>query len=532
MSNNPFTATSSSALFGSSIAKPSAFAAVEQAQAPAGPTGYAIVASGPAVDPSEIENAALASVEVTIAWGSSVLHVEHLTPPRTFLVGEAEGCDFTLPCDKLGAERAPLMLVDQGQVNVVLWSNAKGSVELPGQGRRSVEEVRESSQVRPCPAVAGAVMLPLPAAGRVRIEVGDLVLTVGSVAAGKKVRRAIFGAASVTGLMFAGLSLLGHASLLGGMAFFKPNLEGMDGESDRKEREVLMAQMLKASAEREQEEIKEETPTPDSAPGGTDGGQAKGPSGAMGSTVAKATGGKWAVKGSKENPDPHLSREQAREEASKFGLIGLLQASVGGEAHAPTAIWGRETAEGKDAVSAMGGMWGATLEDSAGAGGLGLFGTGAGSDGKYEGIGIGQINTLGGGKGMCKDGPCTGFGNTHGQVRGEHKVTSPQVRIGTSTVSGRLAPELIQRVVRQSFGRFRLCYENGLRTNSNLQGRVTVRFVIDSHGAVSSASNGGSDLPDSAVVSCVVRSFAGLSFPEPQGGIVTVVYPIAFAPGS
>jgi hypothetical protein len=30
----------------------------------------------------------------------------------------------------------------------------------------------------------------------------------------------------------------------------------------------------------------------------------------------------------------------------------------------------------------------------------------------------------------------------------------------------------------------------------------------------------------------VVRSFSGLSFPQPENGIVTVVYPISFAPGS
>ena len=50
-------------------------------------------------------------------------------------------------------------------------------------------------------------------------------------------------------------------------------------------------------------------------------------------------------------------------------------------------------------------------------------------------------------------------------------------------------------------------------------------------GPVTSAQNGGSDLPDSAAVSCVVRSFFGLSFPQPEGGIVTVSYPIMFTPG-
>jgi hypothetical protein len=107
----------------------------------------------------------------------------------------------------------------------------------------------------------------------------------------------------------------------------------------------------------------------------------------------------------------------------------------------------------------------------------------------------------------------------------------PQVRMGAVSVSGRLPPEVIQRIVRQNFGRFRLCYENGLRRNPVLQGRVAVRFVIGRDGVTSNVGNGGSDLPDSAVVGCVVRQFKNFEFPQPEGGIVTVVFPIMFTPG-
>jgi hypothetical protein len=101
---------------------------------------------------------------------------------------------------------------------------------------------------------------------------------------------------------------------------------------------------------------------------------------------------------------------------------------------------------------------------------------------------------------------------------------------GTSKPYGRLPPEVIQRIVRANFDRLRLCYENGLRNNPNLQGRVAVRFVIGRDGAVSNVGNGGSDMPDGNVVSCVVRAFYGLSFPPPDGGTVTVTYPIMFSP--
>ena len=120
---------------------------------------------------------------------------------------------------------------------------------------------------------------------------------------------------------------------------------------------------------------------------------------------------------------------------------------------------------------------------------------------------------------------------------GPSTMTSPKppsLRMGATTVTGRLPPEVIQRIVRQNFGRFRLCYETGLKSDPALEGKVAVRFVIDADGGVSSAAQDPSTtLADKTVVSCVVRAFSTMSFPKPEGGgIVTVVYPITFNPGA
>jgi tetratricopeptide (TPR) repeat protein len=175
-----------------------------------------------------------------------------------------------------------------------------------------------------------------------------------------------------------------------------------------------------------------------------------------------------------------------------------------------------------------GNMWGADIGDAFGAGGLGLSGIGEGGGGPGDGIGLGSIGTIGHGAGT---GSGQGFGSGHGRLGGDHRTRPPSIRMGATQVTGRLPPEVIQRIVRQNFGRFRLCYENGLRENPNLQGLVQTRFVIGRDGAVASVVNSGSDLPNAAVVNCIVRGFSGLSFPEPEGGIVTVVYPIHLAPG-
>lgn len=114
-------------------------------------------------------------------------------------------------------------------------------------------------------------------------------------------------------------------------------------------------------------------------------------------------------------------------------------------------------------------------------------------------------------------------------------VTLAMARGGSpsNAPSGRLAPEVIQRVVRANFGTMRVCYEAGLKHTRSLRGRVEVRFVIDRDGKVSQAEDARSTdaLPDSDVVACVVAAFGKLVFPRPDGGIVTVQYPIVFAPG-
>lgn len=124
-----------------------------------------------------------------------------------------------------------------------------------------------------------------------------------------------------------------------------------------------------------------------------------------------------------------------------------------------------------------------------------------------------------------------GFPNTCFVVTHEGAPTCVRVDAQVPGPTGRLPPEVIQRVVRAHFTQYRGCYDAGLARNASLQGRVVVRFVIDRDGHVADARNEGSTLPDSDVVACIAKGFADLSFPKPDGGTVVVVYPIAFAPG-
>src|SRR5450755_5141886 len=77
-----------------------------------------------------------------------------------------------------------------------------------------------------------------------------------------------------------------------------------------------------------------------------------------------------------------------------------------------------------------------------------------------------------------------------------HAKTPQPASAATQNADGRLAPELIQGVVRQNFGAFRTCYENALKKSSSLQGTVTVSFIINPDGSVQNVRDDQSTLPD------------------------------------
>jgi hypothetical protein len=97
--------------------------------------------------------------------------------------------------------------------------------------------------------------------------------------------------------------------------------------------------------------------------------------------------------------------------------------------------------------------------------------------------------------------------------------------------AARLPPEAIQAAIRVRFDSFRACYEAGLARAPNLSGTVAVKFAIGEDGIVTDAEDASSTLPDPSVVACIVGGFRQISFPKAHAGIVTVVYPIEFAPG-
>lgn len=518
----------------SAFAAPSPFAAADPAAVPAdAPEGsytYALVQSAPSVPSEECEVAA-AAVEIVIRWGATTLHVAHLAPPRAFHVGEASGkvpVDFELPADRLGAARLPVLrLAADGSPRVVLPAGAKGTATVSGQvvtltdlaaGAHSASP----AGVEPSAEVAGALELPLRDSTRVRFEIGGIELEIASVQAGRKVTGRL--ALDRRGLPFQALSAALHVGLLAAAAAFMPPSALASEDSLSRERMDDLRMILSTVAEREPDTAKD--PPAQGADGPSDnhpGHAGPGDAGKVGSTTSKSRDGRAGIAGPADNASVQLSKAETLAMARSFGMIGVLSSMQDGSA-SPPSPWG-DVALGRDPRSANGALFGDNIAESSGSGGLTLSGVGEGGDSDGRGIGVDRNGMFGPGTGLDRFGP----GRLTRPPR--HKPADLSMRPGDTEVKSRIPSDVIQRVVRMSFGRFRACYENGLRSNPGLAGRVAVRFVIGRDGAVMSASNGGSDLPDAGVVSCVVAGFRSLQFPQgDDASIATVVYPIVFSP--
>jgi hypothetical protein len=218
-------------------------------------------------------------------------------------------------------------------------------------------------------------------------------------------------------------------------------------------------------------------------------------------------------------PSSHEAAARAAADAAHFGLVSVLEQSIGPER--PPPAWLPDRVAGPGAATMPASIWAESISDAAGS--LGLSSTGSGSDERVPAAHHEAIATVGRGAGI-ED--LDAFDHASSRVARAHVARA----VAPPRTDGRTPPDLIQRIVRESFGHLDVCYEAGLRRQPGLTGRVAVKFVIDRRGAVALATDAGSDLPDADVIACVVRAFDSLVFPESKDSAVTVVYPIVFTP--
>jgi hypothetical protein len=109
-------------------------------------------------------------------------------------------------------------------------------------------------------------------------------------------------------------------------------------------------------------------------------------------------------------------------------------------------------------------------------------------------------------------------------------LPAPLRRSSRDRTPSAIPPAVVARVIRGADEELRACYEEGLRKNALLGGKITLQFVIAQDGEVSEVRPVCTSLPDPAVVTCMVERFAKFRFPKSSEGRVHVIYPLMFTP--
>lgn len=456
---------------------------------PAAPRGedaatYAPAAQGPALTLAESERSTLA-VEVRLLWGADLIRVEHLDPPRSYHVGES-ACDVPLGRDLLGAARLALVRADRSGVSAVVPSGVTARVQS-GAGRSdTIEGAAGGTAIPLAPDTRVTLTLPArPASAAYRASPGDgeaapapLVFEIALVRAGRIVGRELhLGAAR----RFVVATALAAAAVSGALGLLAAQPAPRADPDQASEAQVAaLTRTLQAIAEREErEEEGEESPERRPAPRG------------------------WRAP-RPQSFDIWPLEDGPYDEVAWLDTFPLFARSYCAARTDPSRVG--EPIRSLDQRA----LYCASPVTTP----FGLRALGPPASPDPLGRDVHDLWPL-------------VFTRARDAAGAPPRGT---VRLGSPAISGRLPREVVTRIMRQNLGRLRLCYAEGLARDPAITGRLSVRLLVDRDGVLTGISNGGSDVPDGAVTTCVMNTFVGLSFPVPEAGIVVVTQPIVFSP--
>lgn len=126
--------------------------------------------------PWEIEAPSLA---ISIAWGDVALHTAHLSPARSFYLGDSTA-DCVLPDSAIPAGRAPLILAERGAVYLVAHPamDPEGTITTPGNRARTVGDLARPGISDPSPDVPGAFLIKLAPGTTAALSIGDFTIAI------------------------------------------------------------------------------------------------------------------------------------------------------------------------------------------------------------------------------------------------------------------------------------------------------------------------------------------------------------------
>ena len=91
-----------------------------------------------------------------------------------------------------------------------------------------------------------------------------------------------------------------------------------------------------------------------------------------------------------------------------------------------------------------------------------------------------------------------------------------------------LTDQQIVSTVGAHVGDVKACYEEGLKANHDLKGKLVVEFTVDHDGKVISTKQQESSVNDAKTVGCILTRAKTWTFPKPSAGVGNVVFPYPF----
>jgi len=475
-------------------------------------------------------------LEVVLMWDGSPVRAELWSAPGRVTVGDAEGADFVLPREAIGEA----FTLAEAAVGEEAWT-----VRIPAGADALLEQDEAAGPraiaIETLPADAeGARLLRCTLGTRAQLRLGAFTLFVRATTPAEKTPAAPLVRLADHRWLLA--SVVVHGAFLVGMFFMPPASSALMLDSD-----TAQLRMLRYSIEAAERAEPEPIVAPDTESGAQSEGQASaGEAGTAGARdETRRTGGGARARGPSEDTRIPLTRESVRT-AGILGALAALRLDT-----TVSSPFGAAEAQGAGALDAYGDLAALTAGFSSGTGGLSMHGIGRGG-GCQGGVcgagtyGLGDIGGVGSSTGTCGADEfarlsarlgraqamdqCIGTPGRGVGISGTRRVRVPPQPVPTvSTVNG-LSREQIRRTVQRHLPEVRHCYEQRLISRPDLEGRVSVQFLIAQSGAVQGAVVDGarSDLGDAQTASCVAQAVSRWSFTASEG-VTSVTYPFVFA---
>jgi outer membrane biosynthesis protein TonB len=164
-----------------------------------------------------------------------------------------------------------------------------------------------------------------------------------------------------------------------------------------------------------------------------------------------------------------------------------------------------------DVASALSGAGGVAVATDPGAGG------GRKGGGQGGAASIGDLATSGGGT--------VGYG-----ARSEARVSGSVAAEESEVDSAEIDQSKLAAFVRARMGLIKACYENALKRNPTLKGKISIRFTILETGGLADITLAVNSLGAPEVASCIMNTMRTWRTSFRPAGQVTVEYPFVFAP--